>query len=131
MSDRKTYITGTLRADRNHQPEAVSKKKFEKGEMVFQSLDDITITRWKDKRDVRMITNAFVPESVETVNQYGKTKDKPNVVYVYNQNMSGIDRSDHMLSYHSGLQKTIRWYKKVGLQSWRSFWRMLSICTSS
>ena len=115
MSDRKTYITGSLRADRKHQPEAVSKKKLKKGEMVFQSSDDITITKWKDKRDVRMITNAFVPEIVETVNRYGKTKDKPNVVDAYNQNMFGIDRSDQMLSYHSGLRKTIRWYKKVGV----------------
>ena len=54
-----------------------------------------------------MITNAFVSEIVETVNRYGKTKDEPNVVDVYNQNMSGIDRSDQMLSYHSGLLKTI------------------------
>ena len=29
--------------------------------------------------------------------------------------MSGIDRSDQMLSYHSVLRKTIRWYKKVGV----------------
>ena len=115
MSDRKTYITGTLRADRKHQPEAVSKKKLKKGEMVFQPSDDITITKWKDKRDVRMITNVFVPEIVETVNRYGKTNDKPNVVDVYNQNMSGIDRPDQMLSYHSGLRKTIRWYKNVGV----------------
>ena len=115
MSDRKTCITGTLRADRKHQPEAVSKKKLKKGEMVFQSSDDITVTKWKDKRDVRMITDAFFPEIVETVNRYGKTKDKPNVVDIYNQNMSDIDRSDQMLSYHSGLWKTIRWYKKVGV----------------
>ena len=29
--------------------------------------------------------------------------------------MLGINRSDQMLSYHSALQKTIRWYKKVGI----------------
>ena len=33
----------------------------------------------------------------------------------YNYNMSGIDRSDQMLSYHSSLRKTVRWYKKVGV----------------
>ena len=37
------------------------------------------------------------------------------MVDVYNQNMSGIDLSNQMLSYHSGLRKTIRWYKKVGV----------------
>ena len=36
MSVRKTYITGTLQADRKHQPEAVSKKKLKKGKMLFQ-----------------------------------------------------------------------------------------------
>ena len=35
MSDRKTYITGTLRADRKHQPEAVLKKKLKKGRRFF------------------------------------------------------------------------------------------------
>ena len=42
-------------------------------------------------------------------------KEKPNIVKDYNNGMSGIDRSDQMLSYHSALRKTIRWYKKVGV----------------
>ena len=29
--------------------------------------------------------------------------------------MSGIDRSDQMLPYHSGLRKTLGWYKKAGI----------------
>ena len=40
---------------------------------------------------------------------------KPNTVKEYNMNMSGIDRSDQMLSYRSALRKTIRWYKKLGV----------------
>lgn len=115
MTQRKTYISGTLRADRKHLPEEVTKKKLKKGEMIFRSSDDISVTKWKDKRDVRMISNAFIPELVETVNRHGKSRQKPNIVDIYNQNMSGIDRSDQMLSYHSGLRKTIRWYKKVGV----------------
>ena len=52
---------------------------------------------------------------VKTTNRHGKEKDKPNVMKIYNENMSGIDRSDQMLYYHSGLRKTIRWNKKVGI----------------
>ena len=62
-----------------------------------------------------MITNAFVPELVESINRHGNSIQKPNAIHVYNQNMSGIDRSDQMLSYHSGWRKTVRWYKKVGI----------------
>ena len=29
--------------------------------------------------------------------------------------MSGVDRADQTLSYHSALRKTNRWYKKVGI----------------
>ena len=83
--------------------------------MVSQSLNDISVIKWKDKRDVRMIKNAFVPDFIELVNRHGKSQEKPNAVHVYNQNMSDIDHSDQILSYHSGLRKTIRWYRKVGI----------------
>ena len=52
---------------------------------------------------------------VESENRHGKTKQIPNLIKDYNMNMSGVDRSDQMLSYHSALRKTIRWYKKVGV----------------
>ena len=30
--------------------------------------------------------------------------------------MSGVDHSDQMISYHSSLRKTTRWYKKIGFR---------------
>ena len=90
------------------------KKRLKNGEMISKSPNDISVIKWKDKRDVRMITNAFVPELVESVNRHGNSKQKLNVTN--NQNMSGIDRS-----YHSGLRKTVRWYKKVGIYIFEIF----------
>ena len=79
------------------------------------SLDDITVAKWKDKRDVHVISNAHKPEMVPVANRRGVERQKPNIIQDYNNGMSGIDRSDQMLSYHSGLRKTVRWYKKVGV----------------
>ena len=62
-----------------------------------------------------MISNAHLPQMVEVTNQNGKWMIKPNLVRDYNESMSGVDRSNQMLSYHSALRKTIRWYKKVGV----------------
>ena len=115
MLKRNTYITGTLRGDRKRNPSQVVGKKLRKGEMVFMSLGDVSVTKWKDKRDVCVISNAHVPTIMDSVNRHGKSKRKPNVVHIYNNHMLGIDRSDQMLSYHSALRKTIRWYKKVGI----------------
>ena len=75
----------------------------------------VVVLKWKDKRDVHATSNVHTPELTETTNRHGKELVKPNVVIDYNENMSGIDRSDQMLSYHSSLRKTVRWYKKVGV----------------
>ena len=115
LSTQATYITGTLRKDRKRNPEGVKKVKLNKGEVIWRSQNDVTVCKWKDKRDMLTISNAHVPQMVKVTNCQGKEKDKPNTVRDYNNSMSGIDRSDQMLSYHSGLRKNLRWYKKVGV----------------
>ena len=120
----RTYITGTLRSDRTYIPVKVMKKKLKKGEMILKSLNDIShdkMIKWKEKRGVSMITNTFVPELVQSVNIHGNSKQKLNTIHVYNQNMSGIDWSDQMLSYYSGLRKTVRWHKKVRIHICETF----------
>ena len=52
------------------------------GEMVFMSLGDISITKWKDKRDVCVISNAHVPTMMDSVKSHGKSKRKPNIVQI-------------------------------------------------
>ena len=71
--------------------------------------EDNVVCKWKDKRDVLAISNALTPQFVTVPNRLGEEKQKPSIVRVYNSSMSGIDYSDQMLSYHSGLRKTSRW----------------------
>ena len=91
MALRGAYIIGTLRSDRKYIPVDVMKKKLKKGEMISKSLNDISVTKWKDESDVRMITNAFVPELIESVTRHRNSKQKSSAIQVYNQNMSGIN----------------------------------------
>ena len=111
----KTYICGTLRSDRTSNPLDVTKAKLSKGEVVHRSRDGVVVSKWKDKRDVLTISNMHAVEMVETTNRRGNKKQKPNIVRDYNNGMSGVDKSDQMISYYDSLRKTIRWYKKVGL----------------
>ena len=76
---------------------------------------DVIVCKWKDKRDVLIISNKHRVEMVEVSKRNGKVMMKPNIVRDYNDGMSGVDRSDQMLSYYSALRKTIRWPKKVCL----------------
>ena len=115
LSKQGTYLTGTLRKDRKGNQKAVTAAKLKKGVMIWRIKDDVSVYKWKDKRDVLTISNAHSPTLTKVTNCLGKEKEKPNIVRDYNDSISGIDRSDQMLSYHSGLRKTLRWYKKAGV----------------
>ena len=77
MSLARTCITRALRPDRKFIPVDAMKKKLKKGEMILKSLNDFSQMKWKGKRDVRMITNAVIPEIVESVNRPGNLKRNP------------------------------------------------------
>ena len=114
LSKQGMYLTGTLRKDRKGNPKAVTAAKLKKGEMIWRIKDDVSVCKWKDKRDVFTISNAHSPTLIKVMNRLGKEKEKLNIVRDYNDSMSGIDRSDQMLSYHSRLRTNLRWYKKAG-----------------
>lgn len=111
----KTHTTGTLRSNRKKNPISVVRKtlKIKKGDHCFAKKGPIYVSRWKDKREVFSITTGHRPEMITTANRFNQQNIKPKHIVEYNNNMSGIDRSDQMVSYYSSPRKTIRWYKKV------------------
>ena len=63
--------------------------------------------KWKDKRDVLLLSTKHTDAMVE-VPFRGETN--------YNKGKSSIDISDQMASYNSALRKTIKWYRKVAIE---------------
>ena len=108
LSSNKTYICVTLRSDRKGNPKVVTKKKFPKGKMIWRRAGTVSVCKWKDRRDVLTISNKHSVEMVEVKNKRGQVREKPNIVRDCNDGMAGIDRSDQMLSYYSGLRKSVR-----------------------
>ena len=115
FSQHETYITGTLRKDRVGIPKSVVKKKLIKGGRTWASNNEVLVGKWKDKREVLVISNAHNPEMVHVTNRNGKSRLKLNIVRDYNMGMSGVDCSDQMMSYNTALRRTVRWNKKVGI----------------
>ena len=89
------------------------KKKLKRGEVIWRRNESVVVCKWRDRTDVLMISNKYNVEMPEVANKRGQSREKPNIVRDYNEGMSGIDRSDQMLSYYQGLRKSIRWYKKL------------------
>ena len=67
--------------------------------MIQRSKDGVSVTKWKDKRDVPMISNKHSVEMVDVTSRRGDSKSKPNVIRDYNDGMSGINKANQMISY--------------------------------
>lgn len=85
-----------------------------RGELRAIRSGKIMLLRWKDKRDVWMITTKHKNDTVE-VQRRGEQNPitKPRCIVDYNQFMNGVDRSDQKLSYYPFKRKTLKWYKKL------------------
>ena len=114
LLDHKTNCIGTLRKDRKGIPkDVVGPKKIKANERIvrYEERTGIMCTRWKDKKDVYMMSSCITNDTVNVM-RAGKPKDIPLVVHMYNQSMGGVDRSDQMLTTYEAERKRIKkWYK--------------------
>lgn len=101
-----TNFVGTLRKNRKGIPKQLVATKLKRGEMaVTQNKSGIFILKWKDKRDVLMISTVHD----DSVNEFGK----PLVVCDYNNSKTFIDISDQMSAYYPFIRKTTKWYIRI------------------
>ncbi|KAL0861425.1 hypothetical protein ABMA27_008969 [Loxostege sticticalis] len=112
----KTHVTGTLRIKRKRNPSIVCTSKLRRGGSIFRfNRAGSCVCKWKDQRDVLMISTKHSPELKVFINKRGQQILKPNMVIEYNKFMNGVDRHDQMMSNYTCEHKTMRWYKKVGI----------------
>ncbi|XP_046406282.1 piggyBac transposable element-derived protein 4-like [Ischnura elegans] len=109
----KTYCTGTLRAARKENPREVFGHKLAKNQIVARwSEEGICVFRWRDKRDVSLISSEFGCNLVPTERS---GRGKPEAVVEYNKFMGGVDHCDQLLSYYTCQHKSLKWYKKLAI----------------
>jgi len=114
LLNRSTNLVGTLRSNRKFNPVSVVKAKLKKGEiMSSQSQNNIVVLKWKDKRDVLMLSTKHKNNTVVVNNKRGKQVVKPQMVIDYNKAKGYVDICDLRSSYHSPLRRSLKWYRKV------------------
>lgn len=75
---------GTLRKNR---------KENSKGEAIHAENGNIHVIKWRNKRDVFMVSTKHNLHFTSVTDKFGRSKFKPTIVFDYNNNMSGIDRA--------------------------------------
>ena len=89
---------GTLRSNRKGIPDDVRGAKLRKGESHFSQDDTLLFMKWKDKRDVLMLSTFHDDTFIEKRRRTRLAADgveviqKPSVVEDYNQHMGGVDK---------------------------------------
>ncbi|CAK1599162.1 unnamed protein product [Parnassius mnemosyne] len=115
LLEKQTHLVGTVKKNRRGLPKKVTNTKLKKGHYCAEeSRDGITVMKWKDKRDVLVLSTKHSVRFVEIIKR-GQVVKKPQIVLEYNKAKGGVDLADQMASYSTPLRKSIRWYKKIAL----------------
>lgn len=111
LLSQKTHLVGTLRANRKYFRQEVKDAKLAKGQIITkESLDGVTILKWRDQRDVRMLSSCHLGSgTVVTKNKRGVEKIKPKCIVDYDGGKSPVDVSDQLVSYNTGLRRCNKW----------------------
>lgn len=119
LLDKTTHTVGTLRKNRKGLPKEIISAKLKKGEITGkESQLGVVISKWKDKRDVLMLSTYHNLTITNTGKKDRKKEDikKPISIIDYNNGKAGIDLSDQLSSYSTPVRKSIRWYHKVAAE---------------
>jgi hypothetical protein len=62
----KTNVCGTVRINRKGMPKTLESKKLKQGEATILQSKNIFVIKWKDKKDVTMLSTMHNPEFADT-----------------------------------------------------------------
>lgn len=111
---RNTHLVGTLRSNRKNNAPDVVGAKLKRGEVKAQQSDNgVTLCKWRDKRDVLVLSTCHKDSMVEVTRRHGEPVMKPEIIVSYNKSKAFIDLSDQMNSYSPSLRRTLKWYRRL------------------
>lgn len=114
LGEKHTHLVGTLNKKRKENPKVVVNTKLNRGQVVgLKNKKNVVVLKWKDKRDVLMLTTKHGSEMKEIDVRGGRKKSKPEAVIDYNSAKAFIDYGDQMAAYSCSLRRSIKWYRKI------------------
>ena len=114
LAEHETDTVGTVRVVRKDVPRKVKESKLKKGEIVAEYRKKSMVLKWKDKKDVCVLSTIHDGSVVKVKSRRGKEVDKPKAVANYNAYMGGVDLSDNLLVHFSTARNRLKkYYRKV------------------
>ena len=110
---------GTLRLNRKGIPPSFRSAKVKKGEVVQYTDGEILGIKWKDKKDVSLLTTIHNGEMISKRRRLKGgpgghvTVQKPAAIDQYNTYMGGVDRAGQLMQYYGYNNVTKKWWKRI------------------
>ncbi|XP_022832069.1 piggyBac transposable element-derived protein 4-like [Spodoptera litura] len=118
LHNRKTYACGTVRLNRLKKAGAGNFKPLKKGEIHALYNKPLMALKYKDKRDIYMLSTCHTAEFGPT-NKYNRQTGlpvmKPEIIIDYNKKKGIVDNTDMLLHSVQCIRKSKIWHKKLGL----------------
>ena len=83
------------------------------GDIVTRARGTLRAVRWKDKRDVYILSNMHAPPVEGNFTDKSGQAIKPRVAEDYNAYMGFVDKSDRMVNSYGIAHRTYKWTKKL------------------
>nr|XP_020139149.1 piggyBac transposable element-derived protein 4-like isoform X1 [Microcebus murinus]XP_020139150.1 piggyBac transposable element-derived protein 4-like isoform X1 [Microcebus murinus]XP_020139151.1 piggyBac transposable element-derived protein 4-like isoform X1 [Microcebus murinus]XP_020139152.1 piggyBac transposable element-derived protein 4-like isoform X1 [Microcebus murinus] len=116
LLEHSTYLVGTLRSGRKLTPTDVVQAKLNKNELIARESDTgVVILKWKDKRDVLMLSTMHGKDNKAVETRKGVV-EKPHMIVDYNNSKSFIDLSAKLRVYSCSLRHGITWFRKLAIE---------------
>jgi len=109
-TEHSTDCVGTLKLNRKNIPKEVKGKTLEKGEIIARRSGPVKVLKWRDKRNVTVVST-YHNADTHRVSNKGKETEKPLCVIDYNHNVGGVDLKDQLLHMYMVERKRMtKWY---------------------
>ncbi|CAK9820042.1 PiggyBac transposable element-derived protein 4 [Anthophora quadrimaculata] len=120
LNRNNTNVIGTVRKNRKNMPKKLTSYKLKRGDVTTLSCKGILCLRWRDKKDVYIMSSKHSRAEMVTTGKIRRKKGgeqenviKPSCVIEYNRGMGGVDRQDQFLASFPLMRKSIKGYKKM------------------
>ena len=115
LFQRKISACGTVRHDKRAIPRNIGPKsiKMKRGDTATRIRGTLRVVRWKDRRDVYILSNMHAPPVEGNFTQISGKAIKTHAVEDYNAYMGFVDKSDRMVNSYRIVRRTWKWTKKL------------------
>ena len=109
-----TDTIGTVKVTRKDVPEKIKDAKLKKGEVVAAYRKKSMVLKWKNKKDICILSTLHDDFMIQVKFKHGKEVNKPKAVANYDSNMGGVHLSDNLMVHFSTTRNRLKkYYKKV------------------